>query len=220
VSSAVKNCPVVLPQISLIESIARKNPVGGIVMIEKTPGALVVLLTVAAISNAAEALVLTNFGATIDEVVSGVDFLGSGAMIGASLSGEPVEPENTPPIGVDDYGGLAFPGTVFNLQFLATDAEDPVSALVWSDFFFTGLPGYGGTGVYAISPMFNPDGSFKWDSSGSTPGVYIASATVTDTGGLTSSAYITMEIVVPEPTTIGLAGLALVGIVGLFRRRS
>ena len=129
--------------------------------------------------------------------------------------------DNTPPVGVNALIDNVFASTLIQHPFDANDAEDPDNALVWSDLQFAGLPGFGGTGVPNLAPMLGADGAFSWNTLGSARGVYTATATVTDTGGLTGTAVLTINVTqVPEPTTFGLAGLALVGIVGLIRRRS
>ncbi|MCH8841032.1 MAG: PEP-CTERM sorting domain-containing protein [Planctomycetes bacterium] len=120
---------------------------------------------------------------------------------------------NTPPMVVDQFVVVAKLNPVSNLQLLATDAEDGDNEnLAWS---WTGLSG---PGLPFNTPTLTADGKFSWDSLGSANGFYTSMLTVEDSGMLMDMATLTVQV--PEPGTLILAGLSLVGVFASRRRNS
>jgi hypothetical protein len=76
-----------------------------------------------------------------------------------------------------------------------------------------------GPGVPVHAPTLDTDtGLFSWDVDGSKGGLYTFSIKATDAGGLSDGGLLTVNVIVPEPATLCLLGLALVGFAG-FRRK-
>ena len=120
--------------------------------------------------------------------------------------------ENMAPAAADaDLGDIA--NAIITHTFTATDDGLPEPAsLTWSNLTSTG-------GSPSVAATLGADGSFEWHTIGSArPGTYSWEATVSD-GELTDVASLTLNLIVPEPATITLFGLAMVGLVGLGRRR-
>jgi hypothetical protein len=123
--------------------------------------------------------------------------------------------DDFPPTADDALYDLTYGGPLdFTHQFTATDGEDGNTAppLVWSDLTLVTSPG-----VMPHAPSMDALGLFSWNRRGAQAGTWRWLATVTDTGGHSDVAGLT--IIVPEPAGIALAGLAMIGLAGLVRRR-
>jgi hypothetical protein len=81
------------------------------------------------------------------------------------------------------------------------------------------------TGSPAMAATLTPGGEFSWNPAGSRRGPkgngvqYSWTATATNAAGAATGVAITLSLI-PEPATMSLFGLALVGTLGLVRRRS
>jgi hypothetical protein len=79
-------------------------------------------------------------------------------------------------------------------------------------------------GTPALAATLGADGAFSWDPAGSARGpkgngrVYSWTATATNAGGADTDVAISLSLI-PEPATVSLLGLAIVGLVGLIRKR-
>jgi hypothetical protein len=99
---------------------------------------------------------------------------------------------------------------VFNHTFTATGGTGPYT---WGNLMLT-------AGAPTTTPTLAANGDYGWFTGNSPrPGTYSWSATVTDAAQATATGTLTIELLVPEPATMMLAGLAMVGLVGFARRR-
>lgn len=117
-------------------------------------------------------------------------------------------------------------GQVITADFDAIDAETPGGPFNWNltlGGFVPLLPG--GVNTSDAPTINDADGVFSWDTTGAARGVYTWNITATDGGpgdALTSapSPFQVTITAVPEPSTLAIFGLAMVGGLGLFRRRN
>lgn len=102
-----------------------------------------------------------------------------------------------------------------------TNAGDP--PITWSNLTPVAGPGLG---VPSIAATLSPTGQFSWNPVGSKAGkkgsgsvLYQWTATATNSFGADSDVAFSV-ILIPEPATLSLIGLAVIGLVGAARRRS
>lgn len=120
---------------------------------------------------------------------------------------------NLPPVAAaTDLGDVA--NAIINHLFTATD-DGGTSGLSWGNLQVT-------AGSPAFAPILGANGQFTWATQNSArPAIYTFEATVTDAGGLTDVGTLTLNLIVPEPASMTLFGLAMIGLVGFgFRKRS
>jgi len=126
------------------------------------------------------------------------------------LGGVVVDP---PVITLVDLGEVEGSAGVINALLNASNGPNTWSALVPT------------VGSPALAATLGADGSFSWDPAGSAAGhkgsgnvMYSWTATATNQGGSDTDVAIKLTLI-PEPATLSLIGLAMIGLVGLARRR-
>jgi hypothetical protein len=136
---------------------------------------------------------------------------------------------NSPPTVTDaviNNVNASLPGNVQHL-FAATDTQTPAGPFTWDQLTFVGYTqAYGGAGVTGPTqpggsdPAMLTGNQFDWNTVGSPRGIYQWSVRGTDPGGLSDTGTLTVHVTeVPEPSTLALFSLAMVGAMGLCRRK-
>jgi hypothetical protein len=143
-------------------------------------------------------------------------FSGSGivrAVLGGLPPNEPpVVGDLGPLLGDQSANGPNVP-TIVSGTLPASD-DGGVANLTW---MFDGASA--GPAAPLNAPSLNPlTGLFSWDVNGQKGGLYTFPIKATDVGGLSDGGVLSVNVVVPEPATVCLIGLALVGFAG-FRRK-
>jgi hypothetical protein len=115
----------------------------------------------------------------------------------------------TAPVVTDFASPDRIQGAQISHQFAATG--DPVPT--WGS-----LTPVAGNPTPAIVPTLSAAGLFTWNSAGSPYGNYAWDVTATNSVGSDVGRF-SVELIIPEPATISLVGLSVLGLVGLFGRR-
>jgi hypothetical protein len=145
-----------------------------------------------------------NFLANVFSAASGV------ATMAATISDQPVGDGGVPPIALDVNLGDRIRGNVVGHTYAVSQG----SPVTWGN-----LQSVGPAGATPANPaQLNPDGTFTWNSGNSAFGQWQFNATATNPDG-SDVGTLSVNIVIPEPATMALAGLAMVGLVGFTRRR-
>jgi len=161
------------------------------------------------------------------------DWDGAAPNVRFGANAAPDVPGGTPG-GTDGVGSIAVAGGVLPVPVITPVALGEVNQvtnvlanlnasngpITWS-----GLTATPGSGTPAMAATLTPQGAFSWNPNGSARGPkgngrpYSWNATATNSAGAATGVAITLSLI-PEPATISLFGLAMVGTLGLVRRRS
>lgn len=113
---------------------------------------------------------------------------------------------------IDDVNLGDQTAAIINHTFVPAAGSGPITS--WSIAPTTGSP--------AVAATISQTGQFQWHTIGSArsaDGVpYSWTVTATGAGG-TDTGVLSLELVVPEPATMSLIGIAMIGLVGFARRR-
>jgi hypothetical protein len=138
--------------------------------------------------------------------------------------------DNTPPTIVDYVEPnpihASIPGSYSHqMTVIDPDAGDPPGSHTWSGLALQSYtPAFGGANPPNTPPpnaaSLSGSGLFSWNTVGAARGTYVWTMAASDGDASDPSGTITLNVTqVPEPATFALVGLAMVGLVGVFRRR-
>jgi len=144
-----------------------------------------------------------NYRGAVTALVAGAqtDFPVTGSVGGGA-------PPGIAPVVVDSNLGNRIRGAVINYQF--THNPDATAAVTYGNLQTIGGPP-------ATAPTLSAAGALSWNSAGSPLGVYNFDVTATNSAG-SDVGRLTLNLV-PEPATMALMSLAVVGLVGFIRKR-
>jgi len=136
--------------------------------------------------------------------------------------------------GSDGAGSIAVAGGTLPVPVITPVALGEINQVtnVMADLIasngpitWSGLTPTPGSGTPAMAATLTPQGAFSWNPAGSARGPkgngrpYSWNATAMNSAGQATGVAITLSLI-PEPATVSLLGLAMVGTLGLVRRRS
>jgi hypothetical protein len=104
-----------------------------------------------------------------------------------------------------------YPGAQVSHQFIAAAGAPPIT---WSN-----LTPLLGNPIPNIAPMLSATGQFNWNTAGSPYGVYAWEVTASNAAGSDTGRLAVALLLEPEPATITLAGMAIIALGALRRRR-